>query len=189
MKIKNVTKSVSESYKLKFENGMDYAKFTIDESGSFSCQSSFGNFAYTWHSFGDNFKEFLSKLDEGYLFVKLCSRNYFDFQQYVEDCKKEVLRNRKSNIYNEEEARKLWEFFDSYLPKMGEDLSIVRNEFFLSNNLLEPLGDEPWISEFFPETDYSPNQKAFVRNVYPAFAKVLKNELNSSAEVAINETI
>lgn len=186
MKLKNFSKDVCEKYTLRFENGVDYAMFTIDETGMFNCQSSFGNYSYKWYAFGDNFKEFLSGLDYGYLLTKLCNKNYFDVQNYIRDSKKAILEERRLYDLSKEEARTLWTFFDRDIDSCNDSISIVRNEFFYNEGLSEVLGPEPWYSKYWPEFEYSPNQLAFVNKVYPAFANLLKEELkNNSTKEAV----
>lgn len=187
MKLKNLQKDVCEKYTLRFENGVDYAIFTIDETGMFNCQSSFGNFNYKWYSFGDNFKEFLSRLDDGYLLNKLCNRSYFNAYEYIQDSKRTIIKKRRDYNLTGEQARTLWTFFDKTVDSCNDSVDIIRNEFYCNSDLSEILGPEPWTSEYWPEADYSPDQLAFVNKVYPIFASILKEELNRNIDIACEE--
>lgn len=168
-------KSSCEKYTLRFDYG-DYAIFTIDDTGMFNCQSSFGDYAYHWNAFGDNFKEFLCGIDSGYLFRKLCNEDYFDFNKYVEDSKKEILKLRKEGDLTKEQARELLEFFDNGLEDYSS-FDMTCHQVFGNSLLNELYCNEVYYSDFCPEKDYDPSQKAFILEIYPKFVEILKKEL------------
>ena len=169
-------RKVHDKYTIRFNDGWDYAIFTIDDTGMFNCQGSFGNYAYKWGSFGDSFKKFLVRLNPDYLYTKLCERTYFDFEEYFDKCKTEVLKLRKEDGITKEQARTLWEFFADDLDS-GGNYEITCLRLFENDTLSEVCGGDVTYSEFWPEMDYTASMKGFVENIYPMFIDALKGEL------------
>lgn len=65
-----------------------FATFCYTKKGDFFLNSDWGNYFYSWRSFGDDFEKFLKGLEIGYLTNKLAS----GFNQYpVEGRRLEVL--------------------------------------------------------------------------------------------------
>lgn len=174
-------KSNCEKYTLKFNDGWDYAIFTIDDTGMFNCQSTFGNYGYYWSSFGKNFKEFLCKLRADYLLTKLCQRTYFNTQDYIEKCSDIILKMRRDKELNKEQAREAWNFFNQELDSCGDSIDLVCDKISESKLLDDITGSDVWYSDFSPELDYSHSDKEFVKNIYPMFINILKEELASTA--------
>lgn len=173
------TKSTCEKYTLKFNDGWDYAIFTIDDTGMFNCQSTFGNYGYCWSSFGENFKEFLCELREDYLLTKLCERTYFNIQDYIEKCSEIVINMRRESKINKEQAREAWNFFNQELEDCGDSIDLVSDKINRSEILDDITGSDVWYSDFAPELDHSPSDRDFVSKIYPMFVKILKEELKS----------
>lgn len=171
------TKSNCEKYTLRFNDGWDYAIFTIDDTGMFNCQSSFGNYGYYWGSFGESFKEFLCGLKGDYLLSKLCKREYFNTQDYIDKCKDIIIDMRRKSELNKDDAREAWDFFDTDLDDCGDSIDLVYNEISRSNILDEITGGDVWYSDFTPEMKYDPSDVKFVNSIYPEFVKILKKEL------------
>lgn len=170
-------KSTCEKYTLKFNKGWDYAVFTIDNTGIFQCHSSFGDYAYHWGAFGNNFKEFLCRIDSGYLLCKVSDNKYFDIDKYQKQAKKQLFKLRREDEISKDDARELWEFFESGLSDCGSSYDLVCREIYDNKLLNKVCGGEVFYSEFSPEQDYPPNAVAFVENIFPAFTQILKNEL------------
>lgn len=173
------TKSTCEKYTLNFNDGWDYAIFTIDDTGMFNCQSTFGNYGYYWSSFGENFKEFLCELREDYLLTKLCQRTYFNTQDYIEKCSETIINMRRKSELNKEQAREAWNFFNQELEDCGDSIDLVSDKINRSEILDDITGSDVWYSDFAPELDHSPSDRDFVSNIYPMFVKILKEELKS----------
>jgi hypothetical protein len=64
-------KVTAESFTVRDERGGWLAQVVITSDGFLGVVSEYGNFAYAWRSFGDNFKEFLGKLNVGYFAGKM----------------------------------------------------------------------------------------------------------------------
>ena len=170
------TKSTCEKYTLRFNDGYDWAIFTIDNIGMFNCQSSFGNYAYHWSSFGSCFKSFLVKLDISYLLIKLCKRDYFDMDSHIKKCKKEIFRMRRESEITKDQAKEAFEFITEGLDSCGSyDVTVYA---IYESSIINEISGDVCYSEFMPDKDYSPQQYAFVKSIYPEFVKILKAELN-----------
>lgn len=177
------TKSTCEKYTLRFNKGWDYAVFTIDDTGIFQCHSSFGDYAYHWTAFGDNFKEFLCRIDSGYLLCKVSDQTYFDYDKYLNKAKKTIFELRKGNDISKDEARGLWNFITDDLQDYSNSYDMVCMEIH-SNKLLSKIYcGEVFYSPFSPEKDYPLNAVAFAEHIYPAFVRVLKEELKAKEQV------
>lgn len=172
------TKSVCEKYYLSFNNGWDYASFTIDDSGIFSCQSSFGNYGYCWSAFGDDFKSFLCSLRKDYLLTKLCKKDYFNTQEYISKCKELILKMRYESKLTKEEAREAFDFYSNELDDYNDNLELVTLKLMHLDIVDKISMGDFWHSKFCPDLDYNPSDKYFVEFIYPAFINILKQELN-----------
>lgn len=65
-----------------------WATFCYTKKGDLFLNSDWGNYFYSWRSFGNDFEKFLKGLEIGYLFSKMAS----SFTQYrVEDKRAEIL--------------------------------------------------------------------------------------------------
>src|SRR4051812_2767048 len=91
-----VIKSKSESYFIRHPQH-SYAIFSISENGDLMCNSDYGQANFSWRSFGDtgleNFKKFLTELDEGYWKGKM------DYNFSYMGVKKMVVNNFTKNVW------------------------------------------------------------------------------------------
>ena len=173
-----VKKSSCEKYVLKFNDGLDWAIFIIDETGVFSCQSTFGDYTYVWSSFGESFKEFLIKLKPNYLYRKLCKKTKFSSEKYIESCKKQILKDRRGGYFNKEEAHEFWDFLENTLERFDSpDYTLAQIDNDSSVGRLIP---DLYESEYNPNEhmEYENDSVAFVEELYPMFVNILKEELN-----------
>ena len=81
MKIKNITTTTAQVYKLRFDNGY-YAHFTFDETsereGRISVASSHGNWSAYWGAMSYPIKTFVQNLDIQYLAQNFGVREVYD---------------------------------------------------------------------------------------------------------------
>lgn len=178
------TKATCEKYTLKFNDGWDYAVFTIDETGIFQCHSSFGTYSYHWGAFGDNFKKFLCEIDSYYLINKIANKDYFDFGNYLEKAKNEIIKLRKDRELNKQHARELWEFITEDLDEYSDSYDLLCSAIYNNSILSDLYSGDVFYSEFNPEQDYSLNARAFVHNIFPKFTEILKQELKNENKSA-----
>lgn len=179
-------KSTCEKYTLRFNKGWDYAIFTIDAAGILQCHSSFGDYAYHWSAFGENFKEFLCRIEPAYLIDKIADKTYLDFEDYQEKAKATTIEERRDGELTKEEARELWDFITNDLDDYSGSYDLVCNEIY-HNNILDKLyGGEVFYSNFMPVKDYTPNAKAFAYDIFPKFVEILKHELEEQMKTKVN---
>lgn len=60
-------------YSLRTDKNSWLAEIVITDDGMISGVTDWGNFAYAWRAFGDNFKIFLSDIDTSYFADKIIS--------------------------------------------------------------------------------------------------------------------
>lgn len=170
------TKSTCEKYTLKFNKGWDYAVITIDDTGIFQCHSSFGNFSYHWTSFGKSFKKFLCDINSDYILNKVSNQDYFNGSKYSKKTKNAIIELRTKHEIEKEEARELWGFIEN-IDENGMSYDLVCKEVYENSLLNKIYRGDVFYSPFAPEKDYSPRAIAFAENIFPAFVKILKEEL------------
>lgn len=171
------TKATCEKYTLRFNDGWDWAVFTIDDTGLLQCHSSFGDYNYHWNAFGENFKDFLCRIDSHYLLNKTAKMNYFDIENYQNEVKPIIIKMRRENELNEYQARELWDFIMNDLDDYGSSYDLVCRELYENEILNKVCCGEVFYSDFSPSQSYTPNALAFGHKVYPMFVEVLKKEL------------
>jgi len=176
-----VKKSVCERYDLRFRH--EWAFFTIDEnSGLFSCSSSYGVYAYNWPNHGrKTFKHFLIEIARSpdYLLRKVSDDKYFDFDKCLRNWKKEIIKLRKNISWSnefllKEDARELWDFIEDLDSGMSCDY--IQRQLYDHEIINKICGSEPW---YMFETDktYPPDAVIFANEVMPMFADFLKKEI------------
>lgn len=63
----------SKSFTLYSDNGQWLGQVVISSDGMFGSVTDLGNFSYSWRSFGEDFRSFLTSLNEDYFGSKLAS--------------------------------------------------------------------------------------------------------------------
>ena len=166
-----INKTTVERYTLRSNKPHWWADITISKDGFLNIQSDYGNFAYAWGSFGDDFKKFLMGCDNSYLGGKI-GRDHpdeFNAADTLKAIKKDILEKRRLNDIKKEDARDVWD----ELRILGIDSreSLYR--------------DLPMVSQFY-DHDYSAipcimdrnySITAFLEKCWPAFIEALKGEL------------
>ena len=92
------TKSESQSYKMRYESGLYWADFTLDNdesSGRIYIASDYGSWTVYWGTIAIPFKEFLLTLTMDYLASRAKQDRYFNagvtvknYKDELEDCLK-----------------------------------------------------------------------------------------------------
>lgn len=172
-------KSTCEKYTFSFNKGWDWAIFTIDEHGLFQCHSSYGDYNHYWGSHGGNFKKFLCTINSGYLLDKVAKEDTFDFEDYIKDTKKEILEMRREESLTSEQARELWDYFNSDMDNFEytSSLDLVAYEVVGNKTLNKIYRGSVYDSRFMPRKTYSNQALLFAREVYPLFVEELRKEL------------
>ena len=67
----NKEKITSESFTLRTESGQWLGQIVLTSDGMFASVTDYGNFSYAWRSYGEDFKDFLLRLDVSYFAGKM----------------------------------------------------------------------------------------------------------------------
>jgi hypothetical protein len=170
-------KSTCERYDIRLKDEYGWAIITIDENGGlFNAQSDYGSYSYSWPHHGrKSFKHFILELakDKSYFLGKVSDDNYY-YQERTEDTwKGEVIRARKENELDREEARELWNEVINFDYSSKEYLEVQ----VYSSEIISKYYCEPWYS-FQPFKGFSPDAHAFFEKIMPILSEILKNEIN-----------
>jgi hypothetical protein len=146
----------------------EWAIIHIDERyGSFSCQSTFGTYAYIWRSIGDRtLKEFLCGLDFNYFMGKTQPGYHkFDFYRSVEGIKETILRNRREGSIDKDVAR---EAFDEVEWLESDDGFSFTSSLCRSSGLMKVFG-----GDYYDLCRESPdgNSRGFWETIWPKFVE------------------
>lgn len=169
-----LTKSTVECYKLRDKtSGMYWADITIDAketTGRIQIASDFGSWQNYWGACGCSFKEFLTKLDMEYFAGKVGESHWFDFDKTILQYKGYVLHERRNDLIESCEARKMFDEIKS-LDEGGRDgfTQIMYND---CPTLMRQF-------DYCPDThtSVSPQFRKFWETAWKAFVIELKAEL------------
>lgn len=108
-----ITKTTSEVYQLRVFRDSVWADITIHvdgpQSGRIQIASDYGDWQRYWGSCGVSFKEFLTKLNLGYVSRKFNVDRYFDADKNMDMWKRRILSLRRDLDITADKARELWE--------------------------------------------------------------------------------
>lgn len=195
----SVTKSISERYEIKLNNHA-WAIITISEDGDLNVISDYGNYSYSWRSFGDSFKKFLIRIcekDSSYLYSKLHDRHkakMVDCEKTVEQFKKDLFKfyreKKRDYWYMKKDENLIYPRLSDKVRDAYESLCSLETEGMISHDLFmnqiwhdKNLSDELFGEEYFMYaniiTTGDMGCEAFCREFAPVFAEILKEELRS----------
>lgn len=165
-------KSTIESYKLRHPDGIGWADISIDangKSGRIQIASDYGDWQYYWGSCRSEFKDFLAKLDMGYVAGKFGADKFFDVDQTIDTYLETISQQKKTGDITTGEEKQLYDECKDLRNYTHKD------EFFIE------LMDSPALMKFFchaPELCYkiTPGFKMFWEKVWPALLEQLAME-------------
>jgi hypothetical protein len=101
----------------------EWAVVVVDSKGFLGIVSTYGNYAFHWTSFGEDFKAFLLKINEGYLVGKLTlgRPEEYDPRKTLKFVETHILENRRNRNYSKEKARKEWDLLEVWDDLEHED--------------------------------------------------------------------
>ena len=157
-----------ERYDVRSERGTfsGWAIIHIDSAGFLGVVSDYGNYAYHWSSFGDDFKRFLSGLDWEYLYRKLThEQNVYDGEATLRSIENELGERLRSNDMSDEQHHAERELLDRLKDEINHS----------------PCGFAEWmrdtemsdvheLAEYTTETQC----RTFCEKVWPRFIAALK---------------
>jgi hypothetical protein len=154
----------------------EFATFTIDEAtGSFSCQSEYGDYAYTWppHARRSDIFTFLASLGFDYFMGKAAKQAWqlFDLERTIEAARNEIRQERRGSRQttdlSKQLANEMWEALDD----IEAEHPTTDNEFYRLWNDHSCLGE--WFVDYGPSvyTKVSPLALTFWDVVWQALIK------------------
>lgn len=176
-----ITKKSVEVYQLRrFKDSSIWADIYIDENkdgtgGALSIRSDYGDWSYYWGSCGETLKEFICRIDNGYLMGKLARRDEFDYDRWKNDAQEKIKYNlQEKNIDGKkcDELMQDLEDLDQEGFRSEEGLYVYLRE--TDNKLFSFFGD---IESFPRGNDYPIGLKMFIENIWMPFIQELKKEL------------
>lgn len=144
----------------------EWAFIYVDEdTGVFSCYSSFGTYAYCWTHIGERtLKEFLTNLDFGY-FMGKTRKEYlrFDPEATVRGIKDYIIEQRQGGSLTRDEARSAWSDAEDLWHGNAAEFF---NDLCSSNALMDLYGgDYCDIARERPDSD----SRGFWKIIWPEF--------------------
>lgn len=187
-----VTRSSCEMYQVSFIPS-GWAVFFLDNrTGCMSIQSDWGEFSHCWTHHGcKSLKHFLAKVSPSYLAEKLCYGRpelgqHFYADKSLDKLKRLVLKKRRRKEITALEALNAWEEIDDIRGSDIRDSSYFMCQVMDTCDLFEVvLEKEPMDIPLV--VDIHPKVLAFVSKAWPAFANVLKKEIEDDREVSATE--
>lgn len=106
-------------YSLPSEKGEGWAVIHMDSKGFFATCSDYGNYAYHWSSWGEkDFRHFVIEMtkDPDYIGNKLNHEKWYKHNddETVKNIKQEIIRRRREERIDKDEARDHWDDLDYY---------------------------------------------------------------------------
>jgi hypothetical protein len=172
-----VKKFPSERFVLKSDDPHWWANITVTPDGFLDIQSDYGSYSYYWHSFGENFKAFLSTCDHSYLIGKFGKgRTQLNPGATIARVKKDVIELRKNRTIDSGQARDLWNQAD-----LLESNDV--NSFYMEMDPRDFDSSQVCLIRTVYDNDYSsipivmeddPATCAFMEKVWPHFIEEIK---------------
>lgn len=144
-----------------------WAIIHIDSNGFLGVVSDYGNWAYHWSAFGNDFKKFLEGLDWSYLYGKLMQgrdAKIYDGEATLRAIQRHILERRRQRRLTAELAREEWE-----LAKDSE----IDHRFSDGFSLWFRETQLPDAHDLY-ETMDEPQCRAFCEKVWPRFVEALR---------------
>jgi hypothetical protein len=150
-----------------------WAIILLDDTGTFTAVSDYGNYAFRWTSFGPNFRQFLSQINDGYLMSKITFgwEHKIDLAATSRGIKDYILEQRRSRDLSKEAARDEWDLVELNLE---DDNQCGFQDWCASTE----IGDS-W--EFAVDA-VDRDAEAFVEHVWPRFVELLEADLEGACD-------
>jgi hypothetical protein len=167
-------------YALPSEKGEGWAIVHMDSRGFFATCSDYGNYAYHWSSFGEDFRSFMLHMERDYDYFgnKLDHDKWhsFSLEQTVKHIKQRILERRREGRFDKDEALEEWECVRDL-----DDGNISWEEWVKSQKLYEDWSAAADLACHEPRGDIL----AFCKKTLPRLCKILKAELEAEAHPGV----
>lgn len=163
-------------YTIPSIDGEGWGIFLLDSTGMFAAVTDYGNYAYMWplrHTGCDDFREFFKHRDAYYVLGKCAPSRGREYQgdetgRYI---RKEILRMRREDILNEEDARKEWGLLEDIDFDYAEGFGVWYEQTELSD------------AHEYARYDFSAQEKAFANELFPRFCDAVIEDLAKEADL------
>jgi hypothetical protein len=156
------------------ENGNGWYIAFMDNYGSLSILSDYGNYGYRWGSFGaiekDGFLRFLTGCDDSYILGKLAQgRSEYQDEPTLAAVKRKIIEYRRDRTLSKEQAREEWDLLREEYENLYTEFDYSRWAMRYGNELFNP--------EEFAVYEKPQQAQAFVKNVWPRLIAAIKKDL------------
>lgn len=163
------------------EWGTFYVREGVDDQGhhwcELTCNTAFGCVGYHWGSMGRPAREFLAKVDKGYLLGKLwgVKTRVFDAAVAIEDAKRALLKERRALDIGKDEAREVYDELNTGCSTEFEWHLLIDGCEWLYGRMVDSadFGMVP-----------NPQAEGFWRELWPAFLTELQSADGGKAGAA-----
>jgi hypothetical protein len=168
------TKGLTERYTLRDKSW--WADITVSPDGFVNIQSDYGSYNYSWRSFGDDIKKFLIGCDKSYLYNKFGGLlpRAFNQEKSIQRLRKDILEYRRNGTFSKEDCREIW---DKTETLKLEGISSTEEWFRVVGDSDISRMYEYDISSIPCTTEDNYQLTAFLKEIWPEFVKILKNEI------------
>lgn len=149
-----------------------WALFLIDSTGYFSVISDYGNFAYRWTSFGDDFRAFLAQTDMGYILRKIAkpaAERGINIDKTADAVKSFILEQRRTQEWDKERARIEWDLVEDCMSDADNQCGF------------EAWANDTTIDDYFEFAVSKRDEEAvaFCERVWPRFQALVREQLEA----------
>lgn len=155
-------------------NGEGWAVILMDSSGVFSAVSDYGDYAHYWNHHGcKDFREFFLGSSRDYMLRKLHPKKEYDSETTLDVVLSTIIEERRAGTLTKEEARDTW-----------HEVRVHHNDLESEFNFFSWVESGPAITESWElyRDRFPVDAQAFVDNVMPRLAAVLKAELHTEGK-------
>ncbi|MFN0221458.1 MULTISPECIES: hypothetical protein [Paenibacillus] len=165
-------------YSIPSIDGQGWGIFLLDSTGMFAAVSDYGNYAYFWplkNTGYNDFREFFGEADGYYLMGKVAPSRKREYQgdRTEQSIRETILRMRRDDALTEADARMEWELLSSTDFHYLEGFSI----WYQQTNLPDAHEEAVY--------DYSADELAFSKILYPRFCEIVAKELEDERLLAM----
>lgn len=141
----------------------------VDSHGFFGVVSDFGNYAFHWSAFGDDFRQFLTEISADYLCGKLGGApNHLDVRATTQRFREDILHDRRDGRLDRQRARELWTTTEEF-----------RHELISFEELVEAFSAESpdcWEWGYY---DFAPALRGFAQHIWPRLMTAIRTDLDA----------
>lgn len=144
----------------------------IDSHGFFAVVSEFGNYAFNWSAFGEDFRQFLLGIDTDYLCGKLGGApHHLDLQATTQRFREDILQNRREGRLERERARALWTTTEEF-----------RHDLITFEELVDAFSVESPDCWEWGCYNFAPALRGFAQDIWPRLMTAIRADLDAERQ-------